>query len=71
MFGQRSDELLARASGAVLEIRAGAGENLARYRDVERVVAAEADPAVRASYGKLLCLSTFMAPDAGRPGKTL
>lgn len=47
-IGQRREHLLAYASGSVLEIGAGTGANLARYRDVERVVVAEPDPAMRA-----------------------
>jgi ubiquinone/menaquinone biosynthesis C-methylase UbiE len=47
-LGERRERLLAHASGAVLEIGAGTGANLARYRNVERVVVAEPDPAMRA-----------------------
>ena len=47
-LGKRRADLVARATGQVLEIGAGTGANLAHYRDVERVVAAEPDPAMRA-----------------------
>lgn len=46
-LGRRRVDLVARATGEVLEIGAGTGANLAYYRNVERVVAAEPDPAMR------------------------
>lgn len=53
-LGQRRDDLLVQASGTVLEIGAGTGANLARYRNVDRVVATEPDPAMRARMGPRL-----------------
>ena len=47
-LGTRRADLVARATGQVLEIGAGTGANLAHYQGVERVVAAEPDPAMRA-----------------------
>ena len=47
-LGKRRADLVARATGQVLEVGAGTGANLAHYRGVERVVAAEPDPAMRA-----------------------
>ena len=47
-LGNRRADLVARATGEVLEIGAGTGANLAHYRGVERVLAAEPDPAMRA-----------------------
>ena len=47
-LGQRRAGLVARATGQVLEIGAGTGANLAYYRGVERVIAAEPDPAMQA-----------------------
>ncbi|MHB1509323.1 MAG: class I SAM-dependent methyltransferase [Acidimicrobiales bacterium] len=46
-LGQRRADLVARATGEVLEIGAGTGANLSHYHGVERVVAAEPDPAMR------------------------
>ena len=46
-MGGRRRRLLAGARGAVLEIGGGTGENLAHYRDVDRVVVAEPDPFMR------------------------
>jgi ubiquinone/menaquinone biosynthesis C-methylase UbiE len=47
-LGSRRAGLIAQARGEVLEIGAGTGANLGHYRSVERVVAAEPDPAMRA-----------------------
>ena len=47
-LGTRRADLVARATGQVLEIGAGTGANLAHYQGVERVVAVEPAPAMRA-----------------------
>ncbi|MHB1548763.1 MAG: class I SAM-dependent methyltransferase [Acidimicrobiales bacterium] len=47
-LGKRRADLVARATGEVLEIGAGTGANLTHYHGVERVVVAEPDPAMRA-----------------------
>ncbi len=47
-LGKRRADLVARATGVVLEIGAGTGANLTHYHGVARVVAAEPDPAMRA-----------------------
>lgn len=57
-LGQRRDDLLTRASGTVLEIGVGTGANLARYRDVELVVATEPDPAMRTRLRSRLATAT-------------
>ena len=46
-LGSRRAGLIAQAGGEVLEVGAGTGANLGHYRSVERVVAAEPDPAMR------------------------
>ena len=46
-MGGRRRRLLARASGAVLEIGGGTGANLSHYQHVDRVVVAEPDPFMR------------------------
>src|SRR5947209_18058388 len=44
-LGRRRRDLLARATGTVVEVGAGTGENFKHYRPtVERVLAAEPDP---------------------------
>ncbi len=47
-LGKRRHDLLAHARGEVLEIGGGTGANLRHYRDVDRVVVTEPDPAMRA-----------------------
>ncbi|MCC5576294.1 class I SAM-dependent methyltransferase [Microtetraspora sp. AC03309] len=46
-LGALRDHLVGNLSGQVLEIGAGTGANLAHYREAERVVVAEPDPAMR------------------------
>ncbi|WP_067143923.1 class I SAM-dependent methyltransferase [Microtetraspora malaysiensis] len=46
-LGALRDHLVGNLSGQVLEIGAGTGANLAHYREAERVVTAEPDPAMR------------------------
>ena len=43
-FGERRDRLVGSLTGDVLEIGAGTGLNLPRYRRVARLVAIELDP---------------------------
>lgn len=45
-LGRLRDDLIARAKGVTLEIGAGTGANVSRYRDVERVVLSEPEPAM-------------------------
>jgi ubiquinone/menaquinone biosynthesis C-methylase UbiE len=46
-FGERRDRLVGRLTGDVLEIGAGTGLNLLRYRSAARLVAIEPDPHYR------------------------
>jgi ubiquinone/menaquinone biosynthesis C-methylase UbiE len=47
-LGRLRDELIARARGTALEVGAGTGANVARYRGVDRVVLSEPEPAMLA-----------------------
>jgi ubiquinone/menaquinone biosynthesis C-methylase UbiE len=47
-LGERREQLLASATGTVLEIGGGTGANLPHYRDVARVILIEPDPFMRA-----------------------
>lgn len=47
LFGERRARLLAGLTGTVLDVGAGTGANLPHFRNADRVVAAEPDPAMR------------------------
>lgn len=70
-LGRRRADLLARASGEVLEIGAGTGANLARYPDVGRVVATEPDPAMRARLRSRLDRATVPVEVSDSPAERL
>jgi ubiquinone/menaquinone biosynthesis C-methylase UbiE len=45
-LGKLRDDLIGRARGETLEVGAGTGANVARYREVDRVVLSEPEPAM-------------------------
>ena len=70
-LGQRRVDLVARATGEVLEIGAGTGANLSHYRGVARVVAAEPDPAMRARLESRLGRATVPIEVSNTPAERL
>jgi SAM-dependent methyltransferase len=63
-LGEARQQALSHARGRVLEIGAGTGMNLPRYRDVDEVVACEPDPAYRRRLARRV-------PDARVPVKVV
>ncbi|MHB1534112.1 MAG: class I SAM-dependent methyltransferase [Acidimicrobiales bacterium] len=70
-LARRRADLLAQSSGEVLEIGAGTGANLAHYRGVERVVAAEPDPAMRSRLRSRLRQATVPVEVSESPAEGL
>jgi ubiquinone/menaquinone biosynthesis C-methylase UbiE len=70
-LGKRRADLVARATGQVLEIGAGTGANLAHYRGVERVLAAEPDPAMRTRLESRLDRATVPVEVSDAPAEHL
>ena len=70
-LGQRRADLVARATGEVLEIGAGTGANLSHYHGVERVVVAEPDPAMRTRLTSRLGRATVHVEVSDAPAEHL
>ena len=70
-LGKRRADLVAHATGVVLEIGAGTGANLTHYHGVERVVAAEPDPAMRARLESRLGRATVPVEVSDAPAEHL
>ncbi len=70
-LGSRRAGLIAQAGGEVLEIGAGTGANLGHYRSVERVVAAEPDPAMRVRLARHLAGATVPVEVSDAPAERL